>query len=412
MAFVRGAFLVVLALALAGCALGGDEKSEEISAEQLAIMVLPQEEFEGSSGFPLDKADSGPVSAREAADSTVDISDNASDVRQSGWVDGYELNYTSSDIQAMLAKADGLFNAGSSVDLFDTETAARAALLTEIRGYERRRGKEQEGVRLVRFETFDVDIGDEGWGVEFTARGKSTLHATGVFFRSGRVLASAGYVRADETSMREAAVKVARALESRIQRALAGELDAEPVPVPGQAPEVSAAQLSKMTLSLKDLPPGTYLSDESRVESKSSVGFYRTFDVESTMIGNSHLLFLRAGTNVFDTEDSARFFMRYVSGPKGRAEFARGVLRGFKELAGERPRNIHIAPMRHPGAGATGLVVTFDLPTGRFRTATVLVRSGRAVAVVSGFCSAHAVDPDDMPPLGEKALRRLRTIPV
>src|ERR687897_996642 len=136
MAFVRGAALLVLALALAGCAMG--------EAEELAVMVLPQGELEGAAGFPLDKADSGPVSAREAAASSVDPSDGASDVRQSGWADGYELNYTASDMQAILAKAEGLFNAGSSVDLFDTETAARAALLTEIRGYERLRGKEQD----------------------------------------------------------------------------------------------------------------------------------------------------------------------------------------------------------------------------------------------------------------------------
>ena len=412
MAFVRGAALLVLALALAGCAMGGAEDSDEITADQLAVMVLPQEELEGAAGFPLDKADSGPVSAREAADSSVDPSDGAADVRQSGWVAGYELNYTSSDLQAMLANAEGLFNAGSSVDHFDTETAARAALLTEIRGYERLRGKELEGVRLVRFETFDVDIGDEGWGVEFTARGKSTLHATGVFFRSGRVVAATGYVRADETTMREAAVKAARALESRIQRSLAGDLDDEPVPVPGQAPEVSAAELSKMTLSLKDLPTGAYLSDESRVKSKVSVGFYRTFDVDSTMIGGSHLMFLRAGTLVYENAASAQLSMRYVSGPKGRSDFARGVLRDFQKHVGARPRNVRVAPMHRPGAGATGMVITFDLPTGRYRIATVLVRSGRALAVVSGFCTAHAVHPEDISPLGEKALRRLRTVPV
>jgi hypothetical protein len=40
------------------------------------------------------------------------------------------------------------------------------------------------------------------------------------------------------------------------------------------------------------------------------------------------------------------------------------------------------------------------------------VRSGRALAVVSGFCTAHAVHPEDMSPLGEKALRRLHTVPV
>jgi hypothetical protein len=104
--------------------------------------------------------------------------------------------------------------------------------------------------------------------------------------------------------------------------------------------------------------------------------------------------------------------MRYVSGPKGRSEFARGVLRDFQKHVGARPRNVRVAPMHRPGAGATGMVITFDLPTGRYRIATVLVRSDRALAVVSGFCTAHAVHPEDISPLGEKALRRLRTVPV
>jgi hypothetical protein len=412
MAFVRGAALLVLALALAGCAVGGTEESDEITAEQLAIMVLPREEFEGGADLVLDTEDAGPVSAREAADSTVDLEDDASDVRQAGWSDGYELNYSVANRSAVLTKGQGLFGVGSSVDLYDTETSARAYLLNEIQAYERYRGKKRDDVRLVRFETFEVDIGDEGWGVEFIMRGQSTLHGTGVFFRSGRLVASVGYSRGDGATMRDEATKAGRALESRIERSLAGELDAEPVPVPGQAPEVSAAQLSKMTLSLKDLPTGAYLSDESRVKSKVSVGFYRTFDVESTMIGGSHLMFLRAGTLVYENAASAQLSMRYVSGPKGRSEFARGVLRDFQKHVGARPRNVRVAPMHRPGAGATGMVITFDLPTGRYRIATVLVRSGRALAVVSGFCTAHAVHPEDISPLGEKALRRLRTVPV
>jgi hypothetical protein len=412
MAFVRGAALVVLALALAGCALGGGEKSEEISAEQLAIMVLPQEELEGVAGFPLDTADSGSVNAREAADSTLDSSDGASDLRQAGWTAGYELNYTAADAGAMLADAQGLFNGGSSVDLFDTETAARAFLVTQIREYERLRGKEREGVRLVRFETFDVDVGDEGWGVEFSARGKSTLHATGVFFRSGRLVAAAGYVRADETTMREAAVKTARALESRIERVLAGKLDAEPVPVPGEELEPTQAELSKMTLGLKDLPEGAFLTDEGRARGDGFVTFYRDFNVEQTMIGGSHLMFLRAQTQVFETKAGAEFMMRSLSRSKGRAEFARGVLMGFSKLAGTKARNVRVAPLRGMQGDSTGVVVTFDLPSGRFRTATVVVRSGRSVAIVSGFCTAHAVHPNDLPPLGERAQARLAAIPV
>jgi hypothetical protein len=413
MAFVRGAAVVFLcALFLVGCGLGGDEQADEITAEQLAIMVLPQEEFDGGAGLVLDTEDAGPVSAREAADSTVDLEDDASDLRRAGWADGYELNYSVANRGAVLARGQGLFGVGSSVDLFDTETSARAQLLKEIQGYERYRGKKREGVRLVRFETFEVDIGDEGWGVEFTMRGQATLHGTGVFFRSGRVVASVGYSRGDRATMRDEAIKAGRALESRIERALAGELDAEPVPVPREVPEPTQAQLAKMTLAVKDLPSGAFLTDEGRERGDDSVTFFRHFDVRQTMIGGSHLMFLRAETQVFETPAAAQLMMRYISSPKGRDKFAEGVLRGFRRVAGARGRNVSVAALPGARGNRTGIVVTFDLPTGRFRTATVVVRSGRKIAIVSGFCTAQAVHPRDLPPLGERARKRLASIPV
>ena len=413
MAFVRGAAFVVLALALAGCALGEGEKSDQVTAQQLAVMVLPQQELGGSPELQLDEEDSGPLTAREVADSTTDPRDGAADLRRAGWLDGYELNYSNPSRAVSFQRGEGLIVGGSTVNLFDTETSARAYLVRQIQSFERYRGKEIEGIRLETFETFDVSVGDEAWGVEFTARaGKTTMHLTGVVFRSGRLAADAGFMRADDTTMREAAVKAARALESRIQRSLAGELDAEPVPLPGQEPEVTQAQLSKMTLGLTDLPEGAFLADEGRARGDGFVTYYRNFDVEQTMIGGSHLLFLRAQTQVFETKAAAEFMMRSISRSKGRSEFARGVLMGFSKLAGTKARNVHVAPLRGMEGDSTGVVVTFDLPSGRFRTATVVVRSGRSVAIVSGFCNAHAVHPNDLPPLGERARARLASIPV
>jgi hypothetical protein len=410
--FIRGAALVVCVLALAGCGLGGGEETGEIGAEQLAVMVLPREEFDGASGLVLDTEDAGRVSAREAAESTVDLEDDASDLRRAGWTGGYELNYSVPNRGAVLARAQGLFGVGSSVDLYDTETAARAYLLNEIQGYERYRGKKRDGVRLVRFETFEVDLGDEGWGIEFTMRGQATLHGTGVFFRTGRLVASTGYSRADRATMRDEAMKAGRALESRIERELAGELDAKPVRVPREVPEPTQAQLAKLTLGLKDLPSGTFVTAEGRERGDDSVTFFRNFDVQETMIGGSHLMFLRAETQVFDTPAGAQLMMRYISSPKGREKFAQGVLRGFRRVAGARGRNVSVAPLPGARGNTTGVVVTFDLPTGRFRTATVVVRSGRKIAIVSGFCTAQAVHPQDMPPLGERARKRLASIPV
>jgi hypothetical protein len=66
-----------------------------------------------------------------------------------------------------------------------------------------------------------------------------------------------------------------------------------------------------------------------------------------------------------------------------------------------------VRPLTRPGADAAGFAVTFDLPSGRFKTATLFVRSGRALATVTGFCRAQSVNPDDMRPLAATARARL-----
>jgi hypothetical protein len=413
MAFLRGAALAVLALALAGCGLGGSEESDEITAEQLAVMVLPRAELGAPEGFEVEPDESGSLSARDAADWTTDPHDNAADLRQAGWLSGYELTYADPNRRVSFERGDGVITGDSTVQLFDTETSARAQLVQEIRNLERFQGKDLDGVRLVRFDTFDLDVGDEAWGVELTARGRGvTLHGTGVFFRSGRLIADTGFLHVDEAGRQSEAVAAARALASRMEGVLAGDLDAEPVPLPDKQSEPTEAELAKMTLGVKDLPAGAILTDEGRKRSDDSVTYFRNFDVERTMIGSSHLLFLRAQTQVYDTKAGAQFLMRSLASSKGRAEFAKGVLRGFSSLMGTRARNVRVE--RLPGArgDTTGIVVTFTMAGKRFRTATIVVRSGRSVAVITGFCTAHAVHPGDMPALGERARTRLASIPV
>lgn len=402
-------------LALAGCGLGEEGGPKEITGDELAIMVLPQSELGSEfAAFAADD-DSGPGTARDLAEGTFDPDDTAAAVKRSGWTAGYDLTYSR---QKRLAgeRLPGAVSAGTSADLFATETNARSFILTEIRQFKRFEGKSREGVKILRADEFDVTVGDEGWGVELEFRGSgATLTMTGVIFRHGRLVASAFYLRGDGADVRPQAASLALKLENRIERVLAGDLDAKPAPLPVEktgAPTVNRAQLARATLALEDLPAGARLSEEGRLRTTRSVAYYRTFDVQDTMIGGSHLMFLRAQTQVFETEASAQLMMRYLSNPKGRARFAREVLRGFKRLAGARARNVSVTAMPQAGRDAAGIVVTFDLPSGRFRTATVLVRSGRSVAVVSGFCTAHAVHPGDLPPLGSKARARLASIPV
>jgi hypothetical protein len=412
MGFLRLAGLVVCALALAGCAFGDEGSSQEITREELAIMVLPRADLGAEfAAFEVDE-DSGPGNARRLAENTMDPDDTPASVKRAGWAAGYDLSYSTPKRLAVAGRR-GAVSAGTSADLFATETDARSFILGEIRQFDRFEGKTREGVKILRADEFDVTVGDESWGVELEFRtGSATMTMTGVIFRHGRLVATAFHLRADGADVRPQAASLALKFENRIERVLAGELDAQPVPLPAREPVVTQAQLARGTLAVKDLPAGARLSDEGRLRSEKSTSYYRTFDVQDTMIGGSHLMFLRAQTQVFETEAAAQLMMRYLSNPKGRARFAREVLRGFRKLAGARARNVHVTALSQAGRGATGIVVTFDLPSGRFRTATVLVRSGRSVAVVSGFCTAHAVHPGDLPPLGDKARARLASIPV
>jgi len=410
--FLRLAGLLVCALALAGCAFGDEGGSEEINRDELAIMVLPRGELGSEfAAFEVDD-DSGPGSARRLADNTMDPDDTPASLKRAGWTTGYDLTYSTKKRLAGEGRRSAV-SAGTSADLFATETDARSFILGEIRQFERFEGKTHEGVKLLRTDEFDVAVGDESWGVELEFRtGRVTVRSTGVIFRHGRLVATAFHLRADGADARAQTASLALKLENRIEHVLAGELDAQPVPLPAREPVVTQAQLARGTLAVKDLPAGARVAEEGRLRSEKSISYYRTFDVQDTMIGDSHLMFLRAQTQVFETEAAAQLMMRYLSNSKGRAQFAREVLRDFTKLAGARARNVHVTALSQAGRGATGIVVTFDLPSGRFRTATVLVRSGRSVAVVSGFCTAHAVHPDDLPPLGDKARARLASIPV
>jgi hypothetical protein len=412
MPYLRAAGLFACALVLAGCALGKEGGPQEITPEQLAVMVLPREALGAEYATFAADDDSGPGTAKDMAEGTFDPDDTAAAVKQSGWTRGYDLSYSTQKRLAAEGRP-GAVSAGTSADLFATETDARSFILAEIRQFRRFEGKNRKGVKILRADEFDVIVGDESWGVELEFRGSgAALTMTGVIFRHGRLVATAFYLRGDGADVRPQAASSALKLENRIERVLAGDLEAKPVPLPAGKRAVSKAQLARMTLGLEDLPAGARVDAEGRAPSGGgAVSYFRLFDVQDTMIGGSHLMVVRAQTQVFETEAAAESMLRFLETPKGRRYFARAVLRSFGDLAGARARNVEIQAL-DGGRGAPGIVVTFDMPGGRFKTATVFVRSGRSVATISGFCTAHAVHPGDLPPLGKKAQARLASIPV
>jgi hypothetical protein len=411
---------ILCAAFLAGCGLGegGDSfaDDESVARADLAIMVLSREELGMDvGGLEIDAEDSGPVSASEAAaDATIDPEDDASLLRRVGWVGGYELNYSDPKGKA-LKRGRGLLVAGSSVYLFEDEGAASARLQDEMLDFERLQGKTVEGVRLTRFETFEVDVGDEAKGIEVTFRvGGESLHATGVFFRRGRLLADVGVGRVDDVSARADVEQAASALEARIQGVLAGEIRDDPVPLPRQARKKDEKQAGAsgspdpkpLTLRADAFPAGTSVTGEAYKRQGDTRSFLREFDLPGDRLGGSRVLYLRAMTQIVSNSASAANFVEFASTVDGARDLAETFARSALKI---RPKNMLPGPLPVRGARAAALIASFDAPRGRVAVAMVFVHQGRAIGSVTAMGMSNELDPSDVIAFADELRARLRT---
>jgi hypothetical protein len=411
---LRGLLLTGAVVLLAGCGFGAGAPREAapkqtVTRAQLAAMVLPKADLGPSVEGLAEYRAAGAMSNARFAANTVDPEDTASSLRAKGRLLGYERTYVHPRL-ASLSVRKGTLSVGTGVELLDDPVYAVQYLHARLTDYERLRGPVRPGVRLRNVSSFEVaGIGDEGGGVRATVIVPSLLRAqeTSVVFRRGRLVAYVSVVRADRGDARQEAMRLAVELDRRIQAVLAGTIEVKPPKPDGLSVANRAARkkLPEMTMAAEDVTADARVYDEGKVDGDGYSGFHRTF--HDVMVGGSHLVRLRAETQLYDTPASAVLGMKFVDRAGGRQAYSRNVVKAFAEETSVRPTNVRVSPLKSAGRGMKGIVVTFELVGARFRMASIFMRSGRFVQSVTGICRVEAFNPNDLKPLAQRAQVRL-----
>jgi hypothetical protein len=242
--------LVLLAVMIA-CG-GGEEDltAREISDDELAAMVLPQETLGPQYAQFTPDEDSGFESNEETSEGDFDPKDEAEDVRRFGRVNGYAQSYLASDAEPEegVSQGEEALLISTNVILFQNAAGAAGNLKDGVGDARRQMGKTSEGgLTLEDAKVFKVeDIGDEAAGLALRASAESdqgiTLYSTLVGFRRGRLIGVVQVIRLDEQDTRAEVVGLARKLSDRMMAVLRGEVKATPSRSPAATP--TAAQPS------------------------------------------------------------------------------------------------------------------------------------------------------------------------
>jgi hypothetical protein len=374
-------------------------------------MVLPRDQLGPTAAeFEVDGDESGPETAAQVADNTIDPNDKGKTIRRAGGVAGYQLTYADSRPLTALTHGGGLVSISTSVDTFETDSAARELLVKEVRDYTRLEGKTLDGFKLEKFESFDAAVGDEAWGLEFSGVVSGIrLYVTGVYFRHGRLVGSAGFLRADSTVERAAATRLALALEARIERRLTGKLVDRSVPLPDKGSKSSGRKSRNLdpkefTLRASDLP-GSSVAGEGYREHGDVRSYLRELNLRRNRLGKSSVLYFRAMTQVLADPESADDFVGYSQSAEGARELTRSLAQGALKIS---PEGMLAGPLPMDGKDAAAIVSYFGPQGKRLTAVMVFVRYESLIGSVTAVGRGNELNPRDVTALIPKLRARLR----
>jgi hypothetical protein len=411
---LRGCFLFGALLLLAGCGFGESSSrkpapKQPVTREQLAAMVLPKDALGATARGLVGYSASGPTTNARFAAMSVDPEDTGSSLGAVGRVLGHDGSYVHPRL-ASLTVRKGVMTASTGVELLEDNVYATQYLHARLNDYERLKGPVRPGLKLRNVTAFEVaGIGEEGGGVRAAVLipGLIRGYETSVVFRRGRVVGYVNVTRAEKRDARQEAMKLAVALDRRIQSVLSGEIKVRKVK-PSKlvvANRAARKRLPEMTMAAADVSPEAKVYDEGKFDGEGFVGYERTF--HDVLVGGSHLVRLRALTQAYESKASAVLGLKFIDRAAGRQAFAKTVVNSFANETGVRPTNVRVSRMASAGRGMKGVVVTFELVGAKFQMASVFARSGRFVQSVTGICRTEAFDPRDLNPLAQRAQVRL-----
>ncbi len=417
------AILLSLAAAASACGGGDDDELkkalESLSENDLAIMVLPQQDLADEfADLDVDE-DSGFQDNEARADDTVDPDDTADELKDAGRINGYGLTYWDPALTA-LEEGQGVISVSTEVELFEGGGAASDFFAKQVGDRKRMEGEEIEAnVTLEDVERFAVDgLADEAVGLRQQVSFHDVqMYGTAVAFRLDRLVGAATLARADDADANSQVEDIARALEERITGVLLGEITGTPVPIPEAEDEEATVpapegipDLAAMALSLDDLPAGVSIDREGYVEDEDTVASYeREFDLGEALIGSSRFISLENDLHLYEDSAKAAAFLATFEAPYMSEAGAELFAAGFAEGAGFEASNIRTQPVPIPDLGddSFAVVISFDTPLGAFEAVHIIVRVGRALSLFILAGLAGESDVADVVPLVEAMVERV-----
>ena len=420
---LAAALLLALGTVATSCGGGDDELTqalESLAENDLAVMVLPQEELgDEFANLEVDE-DSGFVDNEEAADDTIDPDDTANDLERAGRINGYALEYSDPTFSALEA-GEGVLSVATVVTLFEDGSGASDFFAKQVDDFQRLEGGEIEvGFILEEVETFAVDgLADEAIGIRAQASfGDVQFYVTTVGFRLDRLVGAADIGRADDADVNQRVEEIARALEQRIEGVLLGEITGTPVPIPEAEeeeeveapPPTRGPDLAVMALSLDDLPPGVTIDREGYVEDEDTLASYeREFDLGLARIGTSGFSSLECDIDLYETAIQASSILTAVEAIFAGESASEFFASFFSEGAGFEATNVQVQSVSLPDLGdnAFGVDVSFDTPIGSFEAVFAYVQVGSVLGSLILTGPLAEVDAADAAPLAEALAQRM-----
>lgn len=420
------ATLFALSAVASACGGGGDDELkqalESLSENDLAIMVLPQDDL-GDEFADLEvEADSGFVDNEVAADDSVDPDDTTEDLDEAGRLNGYDLTYSDPDLSALEA-GQGILSVSTEIDLFKDAGSASDMFAKQIEDHLRLEGEEiKTGTTLEDVERFAVNgLADEAVGLRQRASfNDAQVYGTVVAFRLDRLVGAASLARADDADDNSQVAQIAQSLEQRIESVLLGEITGTPEAIPETEEEAEAEatvpapegipDLAAMALNLDDLPAGVSVDSEGYVEDEGTVASYeRAFDLGDTSIGSSPFLSLENDVDLFETSSEAAAFLTSFEALYTSEAGAELFAAGFAGSAGFEATNVRAesVPVPDLGGDSFAVVVSFDTPLGSYEAVNIIARVSRVIGLLILVGPAGEGDVSDVVPLVEAMAERM-----
>jgi hypothetical protein len=400
-------------------AAGGSDEDVKVAQRLLETMVVPQEDIGGLPRGLRVSPESGWKDNPAEAESSFDPDDTAASLRKAGRVTGYELAYYD-PTQTAIRSGSGVSNVMTWVDLFTSGDAASAYLRGHVDYALGRAGSSpREGVTFGAVEAFEPGMPGEAYGLRESVdfAGDHVFRAV-VFFRRGRLVAGSMVVRADLGDEAADAVRIAGILDQRIQIALHGGGNGEPVLVPedgvpldGQQPTAQrppgVPDLRAIALGPEDVPAG-FLCDEGRYTRTQPprITFRRSFCPQGATVGHTRLVSLSSQVSVFESEVAAEASLTLTARMMTSADGAKSYAANFAATSGLVATDVRRRQVKLPGGGV-GVLTTFRTEAGRLAGFSALAQRGRGLATLDAIGLAGGFDHHDLLPLLQTVERRL-----